>query len=75
MKRGIKVEGAYDWHDISVLRISKARGKLTLDEIEDTLRYGNNNMCAATTPSFSTVRRPRWTAPASLMRMSLPGTR
>lgn len=44
MKRGIKVEGAYDRHDISVLRISKARGKLTLDEIEDTLRYGNNNM-------------------------------
>ena len=41
MKRGIKIEGAYDRHDNVVVRITKSRGRLTLDEIEDALRYGD----------------------------------
>ena len=43
MKRGIKVECAYDSHDRPMVRIIKNRGKLTLSEIEDTLRYGDSN--------------------------------
>ena len=39
MKRGIQMSWAYDRMDRPVLRIEKKRGKLTLDEIEDLLRY------------------------------------
>lgn len=38
MKRGITVRGDYDFHDRYVVVVEKARGKLTLDEIEDALR-------------------------------------
>ena len=39
MKRGITIESAYDYHDNDVVIIKKSRGKLTLTEIEDLLRY------------------------------------
>lgn len=39
MKKGTSAEWGYDLHDRMVLRITKRRGKLTLDEIEDILRY------------------------------------
>lgn len=39
MKRGTKIESAYDRHDTVVVRITKSRGRLTLGEIEDALRY------------------------------------
>ena len=39
MKRGIEMRWEYDYNDLMVLRIEKKRGKLTLDEIEELLRY------------------------------------
>ena len=39
MKRGTEISWAYDFRDKSILRITKQRGKLTLEEIEDILRY------------------------------------
>ena len=39
MKRGTKVAWDNDYRDRPVLRITKERGKLTLGEIEDILRY------------------------------------
>lgn len=41
MKRGISVQGSYDRNGEPILRIAKKRGKLTLGEIEDILRYEN----------------------------------
>lgn len=41
MKRGIQMEWDYDYMDHLLLRISKARGKLTLEEIQDLLLYEN----------------------------------
>lgn len=41
MKRGVDVSWGTDYHDIPVLTIKKKRGKLTLDEIEDALRFGD----------------------------------
>lgn len=41
MKRGTKIEWGYDRYDQPVLQIVKKRGKLTLAEIEDILRYEN----------------------------------
>lgn len=43
MKKGITIIGGYDHHDRSIVIITKRRGKLTLDEIEDALRYGAGN--------------------------------
>ncbi len=39
MKRGIEMSWEYDYKDRPVLRIEKKRGKLTMEEIEDLLRY------------------------------------
>lgn len=39
MKRGIEMSWIYDYKDRLALQIEKKRGKLTLDEIEDLLRY------------------------------------
>ena len=39
MKRGIEMSWEYDYKNRLVLRIEKKCGKLTLDEIEDLLRY------------------------------------
>lgn len=39
MKRGIEMSWEYDYKGRLFLRIVKKRGKLTLDEIEDLLRY------------------------------------
>lgn len=39
MKRGIEMSWVYDYKDRLALQIEKKRGKLTLDEIEDLLRY------------------------------------
>lgn len=41
MKRGIKIEHAYDRHDTIMVRVSKARGLLTLGEVEEALRYAD----------------------------------
>ena len=42
MKRGIEITWAYDFTGRMYLKISKARGKLTLEEIQDLLLYENN---------------------------------
>ena len=42
MKRGITIWPDRDHHDVEVVRIQKSRGKLTLSEIEDILRYEDN---------------------------------
>lgn len=42
MKRGIKVWLDRDHHGTEVVRIQKSRGKLTLSEIEEILRYEYN---------------------------------
>lgn len=39
MKRGTKISWGYDFHDKSILRITKQRGKLTLDEITEILLH------------------------------------
>lgn len=39
MKRGTEIFWAYDFHDKSIIRIKKRREKLTLEEIEEILRY------------------------------------
>ena len=44
MKRGIEIFWTYDYRDQTVLRITKKRGKLTLEEISDLIRYENNQM-------------------------------
>lgn len=41
MKRGIEISWKYDHRDKLVLQIVKKRGKLTLEEIQDLLRYGD----------------------------------
>ena len=38
MKQGITITREYDHHDRSVVRITKRRGKLTLEEVSDLLR-------------------------------------
>lgn len=43
MKKGLTAIWDNDLHGRSILRIKKARGKLTIDEIEDVLRYGNTS--------------------------------
>lgn len=46
MKRGIEMSWKYDSRDQSFLRIVKKRGKLSLEEIEDLLRYeGGQRYC------------------------------
>lgn len=42
LKRGISVSLDCDLYGRSVVRIIKQRGKLSLDEIEDVLRYGEH---------------------------------
>lgn len=42
MKRGIEITWAYDFTGRMYLKISKARGKLTLGEIQDLLLYENS---------------------------------
>lgn len=39
MKQGITIEWTYDHRDKSIVRIIKRRGKLSLEEIGDLLRY------------------------------------
>ena len=39
MKRGIEMSWVYDYMNRMGLEIKKKRSKLTLDEIEDLLRY------------------------------------
>ena len=39
MKRGIEMSWVYDYMNRPAVKIEKKRGKLTLDEIEDLLRY------------------------------------
>lgn len=39
MKRGTTIQSSYDRYDRPCVRIGKKRGKLTLDEIEEILRY------------------------------------
>lgn len=39
MKQGITITREYNYRDILTVRIQKRRGKLTLNEIEDLLRY------------------------------------
>lgn len=39
MKRGITIERSYDRHNVPCVIIRKKRGKLTLNEIEEILRY------------------------------------
>ncbi len=41
MKRGIEMSWSYDRQDKPVLQIVKKRGKLTLEEIQDLVRYEN----------------------------------
>lgn len=38
MKQGITITREYDHHDRPVVRITKRRGKLTLEEVSDLLR-------------------------------------
>lgn len=44
MKQGITIVGGYDRHDLNILTIKKRRGKLTLAEIEDALRYSEGSL-------------------------------
>lgn len=42
MKRGITMTWRYDHQDKTMLQIVKKRGKLTLEEIQDLIRYENH---------------------------------
>lgn len=39
MKQGITIERGYDIHDKPIIRIKKRRGRLSLEEVGDLLRY------------------------------------
>lgn len=43
MKQGIAIAAGYDWRDNNIVTITKRRGKLTIAEIEDVLRYEEHN--------------------------------
>jgi len=39
MKQGITIERTYDLHDRPIVRITKRRGRLSLEEVGDLLRH------------------------------------
>ena len=43
MKQGIEITRTYDYRDQPIIRITKRRGKLTLEEIGELLRYEDRN--------------------------------
>ncbi len=44
MKQGITIDCGYHWHDRNILTVKKRRGKLSLAEIEDALRYSEGQL-------------------------------
>lgn len=53
MKRGISVE----WLEYGKLKIRKARGKFTLDEIEEVLRYGKDKRGNSLQGAYAVILR------------------
>lgn len=53
MKRGISVE----WMDFNRIEIRKTRGKFTLDEIEEVLRYGKDKRGNSLQGSYAMLLR------------------
>lgn len=44
MKQGITITGNYDWHDRRLITVNKRRGKLTVEEIAEALRYSEDQI-------------------------------